>query len=237
MQITQNNNKSQQFGGSFLINYKKAILGMREAFESAVGKPKVQVFDSFNGKENQVMYVMKNSKDYDAATFIQKNELNFKYYPEVSTKLQFELDKPQDIVAYIKSTKPKLIQKHHELAEFISKCRENCRQVKDSHLSLVDKILGSLHIDKNSGEKIKKSNAVTIFTDKETGKKVFVSPKNHHGTSFVLVNPNNSYEDVSRYAFDDRGNLLRSFEPPNGLKIFMEKFNEAIKHQSNPVKK
>lgn len=236
MQITQINN-SPQFSGSFLINYKKTLPEMREALENTIGKHKRQIFDNYNGKENHVMYVMKNSKDFDVANFILKNELKFKYYPEVSTKQQFEPDKPEDVIAYIKTTKPKLIQKCNELSDFISKNREICRQRKDSHLSIIDKILGSLHINKASGKKVKNSNSVTVFTENETGKKVFVSPKNKYGTSFVLVNPNNSYEEVSRYAFDDKGNQLRMFEPPHGIKIFKDKFNEAIRYQCNPTKK
>ena len=236
MQVNQYNN-SPQFKGSFLINYKKALPEMRNAFENVLGAHKGLIYDNYNGKEHQVMYVVKNSKDFDAANFIIKNELNFRYYPDVSTKQQFWIDKPQEVVDYIKKTKAKLIQRHNELGEYVAKYRENCRQIKDSHLSVVDKILGALHFNKDCGKKAKDCRAITTFTENGTGNKVFVSPKNKNGTFFVLVNPNNGYDKVCRYAFDEKGNLLKTFEPPNGIKLFKEKFNEAIRFKCNPDEK
>jgi len=231
MQITQNNN-SPQFSGSFLINYRKALPEMRKAFESVIGEHKVQVFDNFNGKENHVMYVMKDSKDYDAANFIIKNEVNFRYYPEVSTKMQFSPSFPEEVTAYFKNNRPKILQKHCDLKEYIEKYRANCRQKKDSHLSLLDKILTSLKIDRTAGQKIKDSRAITTFVDNASGNKVVMSPKNAMGTYFVMVNPKNDYDPIKRYAFDDKGNLLKTFEPPNGIKLFNDKFKDAIAYQS-----
>lgn len=235
MQITQNNN-SPQFNGSFLINYKKAIPGIREAFENAVGKPKVQIFDSFKGKENHVMYVMKDSKDYDAACFILKNQLNFRYYPEVSTKLQFSPNFPEEVSAYIKNNKPKLIQKHFELKEYADKFRAFCRQKRDSHLSFQDKILESLKYDRAVCKKTKNANSIVTFEDGDSGNKVIMSPRNKNGTCFVMINPKNSYDSIKRYAFDMQGNLLATFEPPNGIKLFDKKFKEAIMYQCTDKK-
>ena len=118
MQIT-NENYRPNFKGAFLINYKKALPETRKCLEELIGPHKRQIWDTFSGKDKQVMYVMKNSKDYDVAHFVIKNDLNFKYYPEVSTKLQFEPDKPQDVISYIKTQHPKLIQKPYELMEYI----------------------------------------------------------------------------------------------------------------------
>jgi len=52
------------------------------------------------------------------------------------------------------------------------------------------------------------------------------------GTYFVMVNPKNDYDPIKRYAFDDKGNLLKTFEPPNGIKLFNDKFKDAIAYQS-----
>lgn len=234
MHITQNNN-SAQFRGAFLINYKQASYGgathsLRYGFEKVIGKHKRQIFDSFNGKDGHTMYVLKNSKDYDAANYIIRNKLNFKYYPDIDTKLCFEPDKPEDVLNYIKIAHPKIIRSSDKLREYIINFREKFRQKPDSHLSAVDKILAALKFDKNSGQKVKTSNGVTTFADGDSANKVIVSPRSALGSRFVCVNPNNSYEPIRRYAFDEKGNQLAVFNPPDGIIKFNEEFKKAVKH-------
>lgn len=230
LQMT-NENYRPNFKGAFLINYKKALPETRKCLEELIGPHKRQIFDAFSGKDKQVMYVMKNSKDYDVAHFVIKNDLNFKYYPEVSTKFQFEPDKPQDVISYIKTQHPKLIQKPYELLEYIKAHRENCRAQKDSHLSIADKILNVLCYDKNAGKKEKLSNASVVFIDKNTGDRVVISPKSALGTRFVCVTPKRDYEEIKRLAFDENGNILKTFLPPDGIKLFNQQFKNAIKEQ------
>ena len=227
MQISSNKN-TPQFSGAFLINYNKALPGVREGLENVIGLHKRQIYDNFNGKKNHVMYVMKNSKDFDVADFVVRNEVNFRYYPDVDTKLRFDIDKPQDVIEYLKKNRPKILQKPHELLEFMTKNREFCRKRENSHLSAVDMILQSLKFDGKSGQKLKHSQGYTVFTDNETKNKVVVSPKTQKGTRYVFVNPCKSYEDVKRYAFDEKGNMLRTFGTPDGIRLFNDLFRKAI---------
>lgn len=228
---TTNTNYSPNFKGAFLINYKKALPETRKRLEDLIGAHKRQIYNTFTGKDCQVMYVLKNSKDFDVAHFIHKNELNFKYYPDVCTKLQFEPDKPQDVINYIKTQHPKLIQKPFELLEYIKSHRENCRARKDSHLSIADKIVNILRYDKNACKKEKLSNASIVFTDCNTGDRIVISPKSTLGTRFVCVTPKREYEEIKRLAFDEKGNILKTFSPPDEIKLFNQQFKNAIKNQ------
>ena len=234
MHITQNNN-SVPFQGAFLINYKTHYYNgedkaLRAGFENVIGKHKRQIFDSFNGKYGHTMYVLKNSKDYDAANYIIRNKLNFKYYPEIDTGLRFEPDRPQDVANVINKLHPQMIRTTDKLIEFVSNFREKSRQRIDSHLSVVDKILETLKFDRKSGKKVKHANGVTSITDENSAKKIFVSPRSKLGSRFVFVNPNNNYDTIGRYVFDEKGNQLAIFTPPDGIKIFDEEFKKAINH-------
>lgn len=228
---TINKSYTPSFKGAFLINYKKALPETRKCLEELIGPHKRQIYDTFAGKDTQVMYILKDSKDFDVAHFIQKNELNFKYYPDVSTKLRFEPDRPQDVITYIKTQHPKSIQKPYELMEYIKSYRENCKTQKDSHLSVADKIINALCYDKNAGKKEKLSNASIIFTDKNTGDRIVISPKSTLGTRYVCVTPKRDYEEIKRIAFDEKGNILKTFSPPDGIKLFNQQFKNAIKQQ------
>ena len=228
---TVNRNYHPNFKGAFLINYTKARPETRKCLEDLIGAHKRQIYDTFAGKNNQVMYVMKNSKDYDVAHFVQKNRLNFKYYPNVCTKLCFEPDKPEDVLKYIKTQRPQLIKKTTDLIEYIKAHRTICRAKKDSHLSVADKIINILHYDKNAGKKEKLTNASTIFTDNNTGDRIVISPKSALGTRYVCVTPKREYEEIKRLAFDEQGNILKTFSPPDGIKLFNQLFKKAIKDQ------
>lgn len=228
MQISRHQ-YSPQFKGSFLINYNNTLPHTREFLENTIGEHKRQIFDDFNGKSNQVMYVMKDSKDFDVANFVLKNKLKFKYYPTVSTKLRFEPDQPQMVIDYIKQNKPTLINKYDELKTFITQNRKKCRAVKNSHISTVDLILNTLKFDKTEGSKNKLPNGITIFKSNNNNT-IVVSPKNDKNTRFIYINPHNEYDPIKRYAFDENGILLKEFSSPNGITTFNQEFKKTIKN-------
>lgn len=63
---------------------------MCEGFEHAIGKHKRLVFDVFGGKKDTTLYVLKDSKDYDAAMFLKTNNKRFKYMPDINKIVRFE---------------------------------------------------------------------------------------------------------------------------------------------------
>ena len=65
------------------------------------------------------------------------------------------------------------------------------------------------------------------FIDNLTQEKIFISPRTKLGTRFVYKVPNKEYESIKRYAFDENGNILKTFDGPNGIKTFNEQFRKT----------
>ena len=216
------------FKGTFLIDYKKTLPNMREEMENTVAKHGRIIFDNYAG-DNTVLYVMKDSKDYATANFIKRNELKFKYYPEMSTKLQFENSQPEIVKDYIKTNKPKVINKMSELMEYINKNRNRNKAIPNSHLGLYKQILKKLDIEID-GIKHKDAKGVTTISNKKDDEFVYFSPKSKNGVTYVYAKLNKVISPIRRYAVDEQGNILHTYKSVDAIIKFKEKFNEAIKH-------
>lgn len=227
------NNINLNFKGSFLINYKKALPGVREGFEKAVGKKHVQIFDSFEGNQDSVLYVMKNSKDFAAANFVKLNEMNFEYIPEMDTRLRFDEYFPDEVSTYLTENKPKVIKKISELMDYISENRIRCRERKNSHIGKYQKILNTMGVDVK-GEKHTNSFGVTNVEDVLTGKTAIISPASKLGTRFIAIkHPKKLKKHADYYAVDENGNILKKFKFPDDILLFRELFNKTIKTHLN----
>ncbi|MBQ4115282.1 hypothetical protein IJD34_07760 [bacterium] len=225
-----NNISNQNFKGGFLINYKNAPKNMCAMFNEATGKNKKQIFENFNGDKNLVFYVMKHSRDYDAVDFICKNNLKFEYYPQMDTMLRFDLDKPSEVVDYISLNESQKISKFDELKQFVEKFRVKCRAKyadKPRKEDLSEKILKGLKIEID-GVKTKNNKGIITIKDEKNNGLVVISPKSKFGISYVFHKPSNKYEHERRYAVNESGELLATFNTPDGIKKFKECFNKTI---------
>lgn len=228
-----NNISSINFKGSYLINYKRGQKLAREAFEKSIGEHRKQIFESFDGKKDQVLYVLKNSKDYDAAQVVKQHNLKFKYMPEVTTKLKFDIEKPQEAIDYLSQNSPYTITKLDELNSYIEANRLKCRARYDipkpvgPKKDFADDILKNLKIE-IKGVKIKDSRGILKIKDKENDGIVVISPKSKFGISYVFHKPANKYEHESRYAVNEKGELLATFNTPDGIKKFKECFTKTL---------
>lgn len=228
---TQNPN----FNGTFLINYRKALPGTKTKLEEVVGKNGKLIFENYAGNPNNILYVLKNSKDYDVAHFVKRNELTFKYLPGIDTRLRFETE--DEAKRYIKNNKPQIIETLKDMLTFVEENRLKNRAKKDSNVSYVDKILKAINLD-IKGSKTRNASGVTTICDKENEGLVLISPQSKFNINYVYVDPPNKYEDAKRYAIDADGNILATFNTPDGIKTFNEKFKKAINHHLHiPEKK
>ncbi len=226
-----NNNVSSvnpNFHGAFILNFSKLGSGMREGFEKAVGGNGRIIMEDF-GRKDRILYVLKNSKDYNAANFIKSNGMRFKYMPEVDTKLRFDSYHPEEAEKYIAQNRPRVITKMRELMDFISTNRTKNKTVKNSHKNIYDRICENLMINVQ-GQKQKDSKGVVTIKDKANDGLVKISPQSKFGISYVYVKPSNKYDPIMRYAIDSEGNKLATFQTPEGIKKFSENFNKAIRH-------
>lgn len=221
------------FTGAYLINYKKAIPNLQAGFERAIGDHKRQIFRNYAGDKDTVLYVLKNSKDYDAAHFIHKNEMKFQYMPDVDTKLQFDERKPEEPVKYLQENTPKVITKMKELVKFVEENRLKNRAVKDSHLSLVDKILNNIGVKPKVKAQFFDKTGVIKFIDKNAGGEIIISPKGQNSISYVYYKPFNKYDLPTMFAVDKQGKKIAVFEDADEILQFRKNFNNAIKQYSH----
>lgn len=229
--LMYNSVSNTSFKGSYLITYKNSSKVARECFESAIGEHKRQIFDAFDGKKGQVFYVMKHSKDYDAAQVVRQHHLNFKYFPKMDTKLRFDTEKPEEVINYINENNPEPITKLADLMKYVENYRIRCRaKYKDvaPQKSLVETILENLKIEMN-GEKTKDSRGIITIKDEQNKGLVVISPKSKFGISYVFHKPANKYENEKRYAVSETGEVLATFNSPDGIKRFKECFVKATK--------
>jgi len=222
------NNNQQSFKGAFLINYKRAIPGLQEGFETIVGQHKKQIFRNFNGDKNSVLYVMKNSKDYDVAQFVARNEMKFQYMPDVDTRCRFDEELPQEVVDYMSKNKPTVIDKVSELLDYVIHNRYNCRARKDSHIDKHTRFMNNMDLG-FVGKGETNSRGVTVYIDEKTGRKAIISPKTNQGTRFVAIKPLNKKDEPEIYATTVNGKIIEKFEYPNELLRFRASFNKAIR--------
>ncbi len=226
-----NNVSSTNFRGAFILNFSKFGPEMREGFEKTVGGNGRIIMENFGRKDN-ILYVLKNSKDYNAANYIKANGMRFKYMPEIDTKLRFDSYHPEGAEEYIAKNKPRVITKTRELMDFIAGNRTKNKAVKNSHKNIYDKICEKLMINVQ-GTKQKDSRGVMTIKDKTADGLVKISPQSKYGISYVYVKPSNKYDPIMRYAVDTEGNKLAVFQTPEGIKKFSENFNKAIRHHLN----
>lgn len=210
------------FNGTFLINYKRTIPGIKEGFEKSIGNKKIQIFQNFQDDKNSVLYILKDSRDFNAAHFIDKNELKFKYYPNINTKSGFDNEKPEEVIEYIDKNKPTLIEKLSELKDFIALNRtKNRARVRKSRLR---SILNTFNVEIYK-KPTRNSMGIADITDGKT--RALISPENKSGTTFVRITKNKRNE---YYAVDKNGTILKEFTDGKGFLRFKQEFEQSVKY-------
>ena len=230
-----NNNNLCQFQGSFLIKYKNTIPELKVGLEEVIGKNHKQIFENINGKKDNVMYVLKNSKDVKVANYITQHKMKFKFYPEVNTQCRFDEQERELVIEYIKKNKPICHTNTEEmLAALANRGVRIRKKLEGVNAPAIDNILSTLKFNKKDGEANLIKNEIVSFVDNYTKEKIFISPSTKLGTRFVYSVPSKEYETIKRYAFDEQGNILKTFDGPNGIKIFNEQFQKTIKNHNKP---
>lgn len=230
--MRNNIDNSLSFKGAFLINYKNTVPEIRTGFEKAIGNKKRQIFSAFKGDKDTVLYVLKNSKDYDAAEFIKRNGVKFKYMPTMDTNCRFDEYYPEEAVKYIEEQKPKVISKLTELMDYVKANRVHCRARKDSQIPFYKKVLDKLFIT-ITGTRTVDNKGITKIIDAEKDGFMLLSPKKSNGISYMYIKPSNDYDPTQRLMVDENANILAKFEGVDQITLFKERFNEAVREHLN----
>lgn len=213
------------FKGAFRINYNKTISGTREYLEKNLSSTKgMVIYDNFVAP-NETLYILRNSKDYDFAKFIEKNNLEFEYFPEISTNLRITKN---ELLSNIQTKKFTIIDTVSKMMDFVTNNRMNVR-AKRALVKTHEKILKNIFHNLKDN-KAKDSKGIVTLEDKATGEMIKISPKSKFGISYIYHKPALENEGIKRYAVDDEGNILARFDSPSSIIKFGENFSKAVKH-------
>lgn len=213
------------FNGAFKIDFNKTLTGTRKYLEKSISGTKgVTVYDDF-GSPNNTLYILRNSKDYDFAQFIKKNELKFEYIPEIDTTTK---QSKKELLSAIEEKKVTIIDKISTMIDFVTNNRIGIQAKKPTvktHEKLLKNIFHNL-----KDKKAKNSQGIVTLEDKTTGEMMKISPKSKFGITYIYHKPALKNEAIERFAVDDEGNILASFNSPSSIIKFGENFNNAVKH-------
>lgn len=67
-----------------------------------------------------------------------------------------------------------------------------------------------------------------VIKDKEFARKVIISPLSNSKVHYVSVVPDSANEEIKRYAFDTRGNIVSTYQTPDGIRTFNKAFNDTL---------
>ena len=224
-------NNNVNFNGGFLINYKLAPQGTQETLENNIGNGK-QIFRDWDGDKNSVFYITRDSKDYNIAKFIEKNNLDFKYYPELNTKLRFDPEKRFILLDYLEKNNLKIMDKIDDLIKFLTENRKISKKAKKIKQDPFKPILEKMGIQ-IEGKTIKSPNGITTIKEKNTSREVIISPLSEHEVRYVRVVPEKPHWETKYYMIDADGNILKEFKTPDAIIAFRKGFNRAVEYSNS----
>ncbi len=219
MQVNFNSNTN--FKGGF--RFPSMIAEAREKLP-AITKRK-QIFYDFE-KPGDVFLLVKKETDYQVAKFIRENKVPFIYYPQLDTKCGFDTERPSELSEKLKTMKPSSAQSRTSLKKAIA---DNLKldEINRTKTDYIDKILNGLCIDNKEENKKTLYKGAVIVTDNEFKRKIYISPSDK-SIHYVIVKPDLKTESIKRYAMDSEGNILSTYNTPEGIQRFNKMFQGKL---------
>ena len=182
-----------------------------------------QVFYDFENK-GDVFLVTRDKLDSKVADFIKENNLEFEFFPQISTKSGLDTEEPEKLTILLKELNTKPITTLTQLRKAIHKQIINTKIFKTSP-DYSFNILKTLHISPENLE-LEIAHGIITFNDKEFRRKIHISrPKNR--VHYVLVEPYSSAEGSRRFAINSDGKFIESFNTPDKIIEFYKGFRKS----------
>ena len=213
-------NYSTSFKGGF--RFKNMPLEAKKQLPDLLGKK--QIFYDFE-KQGDVFLVTRDLSNYKVGQFINKNKLDFEFYPSINTKCGFDDEMPNVLSKFITNLKETPITTRNQLKKFFS-IKKKSKFIENKSPSYVNNILNSLCIENKHN--IKNIKGVCVIDDTEFQRKILISPPSKLNIHYVKIEPKGIDKKVERYAIDSDGNILTTFQTPEAMKIFNSRFNSLI---------
>ena len=218
MQIDKITNTN--FNGGF--RFINMPLEAKKQLPELIGKK--QIFYNFE-KEGDVFLVTRDLSNFKVGQFIKRNKFDFEFYPSINTKCGFDDEMPEVLSAFLDKLKENPITTRSQLRKYFSK-EKFTNIVLSQSPKYVNNILKALCIDNKYKTKIVKG--ISIIEDTEFQRKILISPPSKFNIHYVKIEPKGYDKKVERYAIDSNGNILTTFNTPEAMKIFNNRFNDLI---------
>lgn len=208
---------SINFKGTFLIHRPSSEV--KQALLPALGKKK-HIFNNFINP-NDTLYVVRNSADKNIAEVIKKlSDVQFEYYPNLSTKSGFETKNLKKAIQIIQNYKGEIISSTDNLLAKIKKpvkfSKTYIKKIHDKNIKAIEKITS---VKFNDNELIKGVDTQSgVFTIKAPVKDSYgnpekrtilrVSPPGRFGICYAEYIPLSAEEDARRIAINRYGKKI-----------------------------
>ena len=215
-----NNITNTTFNGAFRL---QGLTPELKENARSVLKNKRQIFDNI-GSTNDMVIVTRDAADALVHKFVKYNNIQFQYYPKINTKCGLDDEKPRELLELMKNssfvTTNSQVKKIIGSKKRVTKLQSICDSYKNN-------ILKTLCIDSDNTITLMKKGAL-IIQDKEHARKVIISPPSKYKIHYVSVVPDSKNVEIKRYAIDSDGNILSTFNTPEGIKNFINGFNKSL---------
>lgn len=214
------------FGGGFLIEKPKNAT-IWSNIKKELPRHKC-IIENINDKGDK-FFSVKSIYDKDLAGLILRQNVKFKFYPDINLKVRMDAYYPEDARKILKE-QTNIIESEEQLREYIKKInRPNVALLKkyrwtpEDH---IDKTLQLIGVNK-SDCKIKIKSGVTYIYNSNDKILAKASPNNTEGINFVYIYPKNIDSFSRRIALSQDGTTYE-FSPVQYTK-FLEKFMKNVK--------
>lgn len=214
------NNYSVNFNGGFRL--KGLTPELKELTVTSIPKHR-QIFENFE-KQNDMFILCRDISDYGVNKFARANNIELEYYPQINTKSGFDSEEPDILSKKLKRLMP--VVSKTQINKIISEKIRMHKVQKFADYS-INNILSALCMEAE-GKEISMVKGAHVIKDKEFARKVIISPLSNAKVHYVSVIPDSANEEIKRYAFDTRGNIVSTYQTPDGIKTFNKAFNETL---------
>lgn len=214
------NNYSVNFNGGFRL--KGLTPELKELTVTSIPKHR-QIFENFE-KQNDMFILCRDISDYGVNKFARANNIELEYYPQINTKSGFDSEEPDILSKKLKRLMP--VVSKTQINKIIAE-KIRMHKVKKFADYSINNILSALCMEVE-GKEISMVKGAHVIKDKEFARKVIISPLSNAKVHYVSVIPDSANEEIKRYAFDTRGNIVSTYQTPDGIKTFNKAFNETL---------
>ena len=182
-----------------------------------------QIFENFENT-GDTFIACRDKLDYKIFKFAHANKVDFDYYPQINTQSGLDTDFPELVTEKLKGLKP--APSKNQAAQIIRAKSKLYKTQKNADLD-IKKILTTLCMEPE-GKEISMVKGAQVIKDEEFARKVIISPVGKGKVRYVSVVPDSPNETIKRYAFDFNGNIISTYQTPDGIKYFNKAFKEAL---------